>query len=387
VVRQKLRSRPRDHRALRGVLQVGLLLCFVGTTTASATAPSATCKIVKKKVHGQKKRVRVCTKPKPPALPQAGTVAATVPIGAQIQTVAASDNAVWVLTDQRQLLRVDPATNRVVATIALPDSEWPESNVAVGGGAVWVTVASPSTVTYPEQDSLLRIDPQTNRIVARIHVGHSPEGIGISPDSVWTANHRSPWDPKADDATGAYEVSRVSVSSNAEIARPVVEVRNKGGDSHAYWCCGPQGMTYAAGSIWTTDPQDSGNGLVIRVDPTTNAVVATIAPKGLAPTCGNMAGDNSSVWFVSGCDQPFVVRIDPQTNQVAATIGLGEATQDIALGLGSVWVATLNNLNRINPATNKIVAKTRIAPATAVSIGAGSIWVGNATKLVRLTPG
>jgi virginiamycin B lyase len=148
-------------------------------------------------------------------------------------------------------------------------------------------------------------------------------------------------------------------------------------------------MTYAASSIWVTDPYEPGHGLVQRVDPATNALLGTISfATSKAETCGNVVGDAGAVWFTSGCDNTYVARIDPQTNQIAATInmGAGERTHDIALGFGSVWVTTLSHLSRIDPATNKIVATT-ILPATAVATGAGSIWVGNAMTLDRVTPG
>jgi streptogramin lyase len=382
------------------VLLSAVTLATAALTSASARSltrpPTSHCKIVRKVVHGKKKRVRVCTRPKP-ALPQAGSVAATIPIGAAIQAIATSDNAVWVLSDDRRLIRVDPATNRVAATIALPESEWPEAVVAAGDGAVWVTVASPDTLAHPELDSLLRIDPQTNQIVARISVGRSPTGVAVTADSVWTANHRAEgadWDPNTRTRSGVYTVSRVSVASNSEVSRPVVETRPKKGDPWGYFCCGPSGMTFAAGSIWTTDP-DGGRGMLIRVDPATNAVLARISfAQSKAAVCGNMVGDDSAVWLVDGCDNPSVARIDPQTNQIAAIIYPGgDATNDLALGFGSLWVTTsgpngqLVGLNRIDPATNKIVARTKIDFAQAVAIGDGSVWVGNVhERLLRITP-
>lgn len=375
------------------------MLSTVVLMIAASTAPSARslprrsaarCKRVTRIVHGKKKRV--CKKP---ALAQAGSVAATIPVGGSILAIVASDDVVWVLSDDHRLLRVDPATNRIVATVSLPDSEWPEAYVAVGDGGVWVTVASPDTIGQPELDSVLRIDPQTNQIVSRIHVGHSPEGIGVSGDAVWTANHRSEgaaWDPQHNAGAGTYTVSRVSVASNSEVARPVVETRPKGSDPHAYWCCGPQGMTFAAGSVWTTDPQDSGRGLVMRIDPATNVATAEISfAQSKAMACGNMAGDNSSVWLVSACDNSYVARIDPQTNRIAATVDAGAPTTDLALGLGSLWVTTSGpyqavGLNRINPATNKLVGRTKISFAQAVATGAGSVWVGSGVNLLRITP-
>jgi hypothetical protein len=376
---------------MQRLVVVVVLFSVVVAGAASARdlsrSPVAGCRFVTKVVHGKKKRVRVCTKPKPPVMRQAVSVAATIPLGVQVGAIAASDSAVWVLSDDGRLFRVDPVTNKVVATISLPAGEWPEAYVAVGDGAVWVTVASPDTIKEPQFDSLLRIDPQTNQIVARIHVGDSPEGIGVTSDSIWTANHRSSWDAKANEATGIYDVSRVSVATNREVVRPVVETRKKGSDPHAYWCCGPQGMTFAAGSIWITDPQDSGKGLVVRVDPATDAVIARIAfANGKADACGNMVGDDSAVWFASNCDNPYVARIDPKTNQVVATINAGASTQDIALGFGAVWATTTYAVIRIDPTTNRIVGRTKLLVPTAVATGAGAVWVGDGINLLRTTP-
>jgi hypothetical protein len=348
--------------------------------------PDARCRLVTKRVHGKKRRVRVCSAK--PSLPQAGKVVATIPIGgAAIQGALATDSAVWVLTSDRRLIRVDSASNTVTATVPLPDSEWPEYALASGMGSIWVTVASPDTNGQPKLDSVLRIDAVTARVIARIPVLHSPEGVASTPSGIWTANHRS--DSAETNTTGVFTVSHVDPATNSEAARVPVETRHDE-DTHAAFCCGPQGMTAAAGSIWTTDPQASGNGVVIRIDPTTNAVQAAItSPR--APACGNLAGNDTSVWFVSNCDDSDVVRIDPATNKVVATISVAATTLDIALGNGSVWVVEeglpdKTGIDRIDPSTNKVTARTRFSFPTAVTFAAGALWVGNGTNLVRLAP-
>src|SRR6266516_5223469 len=99
-----------DGGVLRRLIVGALAAALLSGGTASArhvlSAPAATCKVVTRTVHGKKKRVRVCAKP---SLPPAGTVAATIPIGAQVNGVAASDSAIWVVADDRRLLRIDPA--------------------------------------------------------------------------------------------------------------------------------------------------------------------------------------------------------------------------------------------------------------------------------------
>jgi hypothetical protein len=83
-------------------------------------------------------------------------------------------------------------------------------------------------------------------------------------------------------------------------------------------------MTTAAGSVWLTDPQESGNGLVIRIDPTTTAVTARIPFARIkAKACGDLAGDDKALWVVSGCNGRLLARIDPSTNKVVGQIALG----------------------------------------------------------------
>ena len=46
--------------------------------------------------------------------------------------------------------------------------------------AVWVTTNSANTLS--------KIDPQTNRVVATFEVGSGPVGIAFSDDALWVAN-------------------------------------------------------------------------------------------------------------------------------------------------------------------------------------------------------
>ena len=52
-----------------------------------------------------------------------------------------------------------------------------------GAGSVWQT-------DY-ENDALLRIDPVTGKVVASIPVGSQPTGVAVTAGSVWVANEHS----------------------------------------------------------------------------------------------------------------------------------------------------------------------------------------------------
>jgi DNA-binding SARP family transcriptional activator len=103
--------------------------------------------------------------------------------------LAADADAVWVLTRGKRhaLWRIDARTNEVTAKIALPLLPW---RVAIGEGSVWVTgyrVTDARTRSSTDAE-VLRIDPGTNRLAARIPLGaRAADGIVVSDGLVWVA--------------------------------------------------------------------------------------------------------------------------------------------------------------------------------------------------------
>jgi streptogramin lyase len=99
-----------------------------------------------------------------PARPK--VVARLAPAGGLDQDVPAF-GSVWLAdTDSQTLLRMDPATRRVTARIPLGG----RMAIAAGSRALWVTLSTDRGLR------LLRIDPRTNRIAARLSL---PGGWGF----------------------------------------------------------------------------------------------------------------------------------------------------------------------------------------------------------------
>jgi YVTN family beta-propeller protein len=108
-------------------------------------------------------------------------------LGEPFLTMAASPVALWFVDWQSQTIkRLDPATNKVVATIKTNDSE--PSYQVVDGSSVWVTSHFLNLVT--------RIDARTNKVVAYIPLNGYPSGtesadccgqtLAVGAGSVWT---------------------------------------------------------------------------------------------------------------------------------------------------------------------------------------------------------
>jgi DNA-binding SARP family transcriptional activator/streptogramin lyase len=93
--------------------------------------------------------------------------------------VAVGAGSVWVLTSSGTLVRVDPETRRVLRRLRIVAGKEPVF-VAVGGGFVWTANL--------EDFSVSQIDPHTDRVVRTIPLGsytQLPCGLAVTRDAVW----------------------------------------------------------------------------------------------------------------------------------------------------------------------------------------------------------
>jgi YVTN family beta-propeller protein len=111
---------------------------------------------------------------------------------------------------------------------------------------------------------------------------------------------------------------------------------------------------------------------VIRVDPATNRVLATIA----LPSAGWTAASDDAVWVTNG---DGVTRIDPATNTVVASVDLKtNALGDPAVVGGMLWVPKIreSTIAVIDPATNAVAQTVKVGKGPfVVTAIAGEAWV------------
>jgi hypothetical protein len=109
--------------------------------------------------------------------PTAPKVIGSYHVAAELSPLAPGFGAVWTADPNRgQILRIDPATRRVVARIPIGA----EARVATGAGAVWALAGDLQYGGDKGPLRLLRIDPETNRIVGRIPM-RTPAGKPFGP--------------------------------------------------------------------------------------------------------------------------------------------------------------------------------------------------------------
>jgi DNA-binding SARP family transcriptional activator len=126
-------------------------------------------------------------------------IVSQIPIAGFPSRLAADAGAVWVIArgsggsewaptrgTKPVLWRIDPAVNEPVARLRLPLTP---IRVALGAGSVWVTAERVLSSDGSTVDAaVLRIDPATNRIVGRIALHTSAvDGIVVSHGLVWAA--------------------------------------------------------------------------------------------------------------------------------------------------------------------------------------------------------
>jgi virginiamycin B lyase len=253
----------------------------------------------------------------------------------------AIDEHVWVSNEPRNsVTRIDPIANTVVATVTV--GRQPCSGLAAGFDTLWVPNCGDSTVS--------RIDLKTGNVLTAfpITIGNEEGGLAVGAGSVWMMT----------DARGT--LARIDPATN----RTVAEI---------YVAPGSFAVAFGEDAVWVTSSEQS---VVTRVNPYTNVVEQTIR---VGPTPRFLAVGEASVWTLNQGDGT-ISRIDPKTNTVTATIAAGIPGRggEIAVGEGSVWATSFEYpITRVDPATNSVAQQFYGPGGDAIRVGHGSVWLSN----------
>ena len=250
------------------------------------------------------------------------------------------------------LIRIDPASNEVVATIPLPDRLC--QGFTATEDAIWACSA----------DALVRIDPATNSITDTVPTegGQLSYRPAVGAGMVWFLGN------------GAFAGDTlVGLDPGAKSMRTFPQSGSIGG------------MTYAFDALWLTIP---GEGAVAKFDPVTEEteIVTTDLPNPM----GIVAGPDSLWVSLHGANDDVaapgdkqLVRIDPESGTVTAEFEIGGSPKtgvEAWAGEDGVLVrSTTPWLTKIDPATNEIVETMTGGEPVQGPLAAGfdSIWTVN----------
>jgi streptogramin lyase/predicted Ser/Thr protein kinase len=292
--------------------------------------------------------------------PATNKVVESIPVGPRASSVAFGDGYLWVTDrEERTLWRVDPETG---ATRATKVTGGPPLDVAVRNGLAAVTYG-PVPVGLELIDTASGASEWTYRLPG---ADDAPAPVAAGADGIWVAASGFAGEnvglvtraPAASGSPGA--IDRVSIPEDPNFIFFYTP------DSGSY-----NDVAVGNGDLWLA--RDTGP-VLKRVDTKQWRVAATIElpfrPKSVAVGAG-------AVW-VTGILDDAVARIDPETTRVTLTVRLPPGTDGVAVAGGSVWVASTiaGTVTRIDPRTGEILATIHVGPRPEdVAVGARGIWV------------
>ena len=282
--------------------------------------------------------------------------------------VEVGDDAVWVSTKDG-VLRVDPSTDRVVDEIPLEGA----FDLDLGDGSLWVTN------TY--EGTLSRIDLVTERVTEPVDLGLvTPYCVDATANAVWVSG-------SGDDGG---DVIRIEPATNEIVARIHID---PGEGTGGIGCIAADDR-----SVWVTrgGKEDS----LVRIDPQTNEVTAVVDIAN--PDYWNdIIVEEGVLWVATGphvalddgttTGEVRLMRVNPDTNAVSEPLLIGNGLFGLGGGDGSLWVYAGDDLTQVDPATDTIVRRIAIPDIGSswggdpgIDAGDGTVWMAGARSLNRI---
>jgi streptogramin lyase len=259
-----------------------------------------------------------------PDLPEG--VLAEIPIGGSPCAVAEA-GGIWITAfDGNELDRIDAQTNEVTDIYPMPESPCGMTEV---GGNLWVQAGNAVVIFDPvrgrelhrirggyfaitptpagvwgvaAQDAVVRLDPKSGKILARVKVPGPIGGLAVAPDGIWTTSGRD-------------QLVRIDPRTRSIAQRVPVENFE------------PEGLAVHDGVLWVSS---SFGGDVLRIDARSGKIEGRI-PVSDSLFGGIVIGDN---YWVADSDNNLY-RLDGRTGEIVdrfEQIGFGPFPAD-----GNLW--------------------------------------------------
>ena len=270
----------------------------------------------------------------------------TIDVGGVPTDVEATADATWVATSLGTIVRVDPATNEPVARI---DAGGSIVALERGLGALWAIDVFGAR--------LLRIDPESDRIVRETRVDALPSGLAIGHGLVWVASQHESTVAGVDPVTG--DVVKLARFNRGEL-----------------W---PGGLAVGPEGVWVI----TGAGREVSLfDP------ATMRFRQRLPITGarTVAAEGRSAWVGLAATRSLARVHGGRLSYVETGIRSGGYGPTLASGQ-LLWLATGSTFTAIDPTTGAVVRRLRLGSVRVSAFAiAGDLWIADARRraLVRV---
>jgi DNA-binding SARP family transcriptional activator/streptogramin lyase len=263
--------------------------------------------------------------------------------------VVADEPSASVAATPPTLAVIDPATNRVVASI--PVGSKPVA-IATGEGGLWVGDARDGTIT--------RVDPETRKVVKTIGIGAPVVDLATGLGGVWAA-------------TGGFgEVVRIDPEVGAVAQRIPL------GDPEDPLVPSVPSVGVGDGRVWAGVPEG-----LARIDPGSGNVVDTVDLD--SSQALQIAAGGGAVWVTTFANR--AKRVEARTGRPTAEYYAGGWVYPVTLYRGAAWVGGSRGIAKLDADTGaSLTSSGAIKAVTSIAYGEGSVWLTNAAtaEVVRL---
>ena len=269
--------------------------------------------------------------------------------GAVVAAIALSGGSAGArLAAAPSLAFVDSSTGKLRGDLPVPSPDAGE--LRVGGGWIW-DLRGPGV--------LFQIDPRTLRVVHSFPIG-TVGSFAVGRGMLWFVgpNRRTllRFDPRFGFVTRRTPLSPESDPNLGAIAESV-------------------SVAFADGSVWVAH----GLAQVDRVDPANGRIVRRFPIRDASA----IATGGGAVW-VSSADLGLLTKIDPATDAIVATAHIRPWACCIAFGGGAVWASNNERIWKLSP-DGELLDTIRIPSGTGeLAFGDGALWNSGLGLLTRI---
>ncbi len=292
---------------------------------------------------------------------QDGHVNVSLPLKGKLGPVIAGEGAVWLaqslVEDERYLLRIDPVTIEVTASIPIRQGEI--TSLAAGEGAVWAGIRE-TTTDGSNAGGVLRIDPTSNEVNVYLPRSAIAAELALYDHSLWVLEWNAVFSTIDRLEPGSLRVTSLPVDlSTATTVQQFkqISIHNTG--------------------IWATSVTEMAP-FIYRMDPQTGSVAATIRV-GESPEDYPMSilASEDAVWVALASGK--LVHVNPNSGGIDGQVQIKRGIGPMHAVAGSLWVENQAEaeLYQVNPLTHQVVA----------IISTGSRPIPTPTRTPRPKPG
>jgi YVTN family beta-propeller protein len=217
---------------------------------------------------------------------------------------------------------------------------------------------APKSILPLDGDSLVRVDPSTGNVIGGIPVGSRPVGVAVGEEAVWVIDNGDPSLSQIDAGSGTV----VRAASLERVGAPDFVAAGEGGVWMTFLYS--SGLVRAGRWLWKFDPSTGSLSAV----PTRRVVAVSVAV------------GHGSVWLATLAFDDALLRLDPVTGEELARI---PAAGHPLVNDNEVWVVGGDEAAQVDPETNRISRTIRaeypnsfFRPVSA-ALDDDALWVTN----------